>query len=146
MDTVVTMSTLALETKLRILREKSNTLSASLTQKLASSRSGQNLLHIGSSLSSLPPDLHLLLQELHPMLHESETLKVDLEKKLQTVAKRGMEIRESQMRIENAAECAELYEDLVSAERHVNVATKEHEEEWEEKEGEQATCGVFCVI
>jgi hypothetical protein len=54
------LSTSALENKLRQLREESNQLNQELPKKLASSQSGQNLLHIGSSLSTLPPDLHSL--------------------------------------------------------------------------------------
>jgi conserved oligomeric Golgi complex subunit 2 len=67
------MSTSALETKLKELRERSNKHSQLLTAKLASSQSGQNLLHIGTSLSTLPPDLHSLLTQLHPVLSSAET-------------------------------------------------------------------------
>ena len=58
MDVISSLSTVALDHKLRCLREISNQHSQALTQKLANSQSGQNLLHIGSSLSTLPPDLH----------------------------------------------------------------------------------------
>ena len=118
-ETIVAMPTSALESKLRMLREKSNEHSQILTQKLASSQSGQNLLHIGTSLSSLPPDLHSLLTQLHPVLSAAESTEHQQLQKLQTLVQHANEIRSEQRRTAHAADCAELYLDLLAAERDV---------------------------
>lgn len=118
-DVIVAMPTSALEAKLRFLREKSNEHSQILTQKLASSQSGQNLLHIGTSLSSLPPDLHSLLTQLHPVLSAAETTEAQQLAKLQILVQHANEIRGEQRRTAHAADCAELYQDLLAAERDV---------------------------
>eukprot|EP00546_Thalassionema_frauenfeldii_P020380 CAMPEP_0178897296 /NCGR_PEP_ID=MMETSP0786-20121207/1664_1 /TAXON_ID=186022 /ORGANISM="Thalassionema frauenfeldii, Strain CCMP 1798" /LENGTH=848 /DNA_ID=CAMNT_0020567823 /DNA_START=55 /DNA_END=2601 /DNA_ORIENTATION=- len=113
------LSTQALEQKLITLREQSNKHSQTLTQKLATSQSGQNLLHIGSSLSTLPPDLHALLTQLHPVLSAAETSEKQHLSNLQKLVTCGNEIRVQQRRLDHASQCAELYEDLLAAERHV---------------------------
>jgi hypothetical protein len=118
-ELIVAMPTSALESKLRTLREKSNQHSQILTQKLASSQSGQNLLHIGTSLSTLPPDLHLLLTQLHPVLSAAETTEQQQLQKLQSLVQHANEIRTEQRRMVNAAQCADLYQDLLAAERDV---------------------------
>lgn len=118
-EAIVAMPTSALESKLRTLREKSNQHSQVLTQKLASSQSGQNLLHIGTSLSTLPPDLHSLLTQLHPVLSAAETTEQLQLQKLQGLVKHANEIRSEQRRMVHASECAELYQDLLAAERDV---------------------------
>ena len=137
-DIPTAMSTSALETKLREMREKSNRHSQLLTQKLASSQSGQNLLHIGTSLSTLPPDLHSLLTQLHPVLSSAEGTEKQYLQQLQKLVKCGNEIRVEQRRVSNARECAELYQDLVAAElvvkkdakyRKSNVSLTHQEEE-----------------
>jgi hypothetical protein len=121
-DEVITaLSTVALEQKLVTLRDKSNKLSQLLTQKLATSQSGQNLLHIGSSLSSLPPDLHSLLTNLHPVLSAAESTEKQYLTNLQKLVAAANEIRLEQRRTEHAIECAEIYEDLCAAEQHVSV-------------------------
>lgn len=113
------LSTSALENKLRQLREESNQLNQELTQKLASSQSGQNLLHIGSSLSTLPPDLHSLLTQLHPVLSASELFEKQNLQDLQRLTDAATEIRTQQQRSLHAAECADLYADLAAAELKV---------------------------
>lgn len=118
-DSIVAMPASALESKLRTLREKSNQHSQILTQKLASSQSGQNLLHIGTSLSTLPPDLHSLLTQLHPVLSAAETTEQQQREKLQSIVEHANEIRSEQRRMVHAAECADLYQDLLAAERDV---------------------------
>jgi len=118
-DGIVAMSTSALESKLRTLREKSNEHSQVLTQKLASSQSGQNLLHIGTSLSSLPPDLHSLLTQLHPVLSATESTEQSQLSQLQALVANANEIRREQRRMAHAQECANLYQDLLAAERDV---------------------------
>jgi hypothetical protein len=113
------LSTSALETKLRQLREQSNQLNQELTQKLASSQSGQNLLHIGSSLSTLPPDLHSLLTQLHPLLSASEQFEKLSLQDLSKLTDAATEIRTQQQRSLHAAECADLVADLAAAEHKV---------------------------
>jgi hypothetical protein len=115
----MTTTTSSLENKLKTLREEANKHSQVLTQKLASSPSGQNLLHIGSSLSSLPPDLHTLLSTLHPIVSAVESSEQrHLQNYQQLLAKR-QDIQWATTRIQDAKECAELYQDLTAAERHV---------------------------
>ena len=118
-DVPAAMSTSALESKLRDLREKSNKHSQILTAKLASSQSGQNLLHIGTSLSSLPPDLHSLLTQLHPVLSSAESTEKQYLQRLQRLVQCANEIRVEERRVQNAKECADLYQDLLAAERVV---------------------------
>ena len=120
-EVVSALSTAALEQKLQTLRDQSNRHSQLLTQKLATSQSGQNLLHIGSSLSSLPPDLHSLLTHLHPVLSAAETTEKQFLGNLQKLVAVANEIRLEQRRVEHASECADLYEDLCVAEQHVNL-------------------------
>lgn len=115
-DLPTALSTSALELKLRDLREKSNKHSQVLTAKLASSQSGQNLLHIGTSLSSLPPDLHSLLTQLHPVLSSAEATEKQYLQRLQHLVDCGNEIRIAQRKVEHAKECADQYQDLVAAE------------------------------
>jgi hypothetical protein len=118
-EIIVAMPTSSLESKLKTLREKSNQHSQILTQKLASSQSGQNLLHIGTSLSTLPPDLHSLLTQLHPVLSAAETTEQHQLKELRSIVQHANEIRTEQRRMIHAAECADLYQDLLAAERDV---------------------------
>lgn len=115
------MSTIALENKLKKLREQSQTHSQLLTQKLATSQSGQNLLHIGTSLSTLPPDLHSLLTELHPVLSAAEQTEQEQMQALQKLVSSATRIRQRQRRVAHAVECAELYQDLVAAEQCIQM-------------------------
>jgi hypothetical protein len=115
-DIPTAMSTSALETKLKELKEKSNKHSQILTAKLASSQSGQNLLHIGTSLSTLPPDLHSLLTQLHPVLSSAEATEKQYLQRLQRLVQCGNDIRLEERRVQNAKDCAELYQDLLAAE------------------------------
>lgn len=118
-DVPAAMSTSALQAKLKDLKEKSNKHSQILTAKLASSQSGQNLLHIGTSLSSLPPDLHSLLTQLHPVLSSAEATEKQYVQRLEKLVEYGNEIRSEQRRVEHAQECADLYQDLIAAEEVV---------------------------
>uniref|UniRef100_A0A7R9ZUC0 COG complex component COG2 C-terminal domain-containing protein n=1 Tax=Pseudo-nitzschia arenysensis TaxID=697910 RepID=A0A7R9ZUC0_9STRA len=113
------MSTSALENKLKDLKEKSIKQSQVLTAKLASSQSGQNLLHIGTSLQTLPPDLHSLLTQLHPVLSCTESAEKEYLQRLQKLVDCGNDIRFEERRVGNARECAGLYEDLVAAENRL---------------------------
>ena len=114
------MSTSALENKLKDLKAKSNRHSQILTAKLASSQSGQNLLHIGTSLQTLPPDLHSLLTQLHPVLSSAETAEKEYLKRLQKLVQCGNDIRLEERRVENTRECAGLYEDMLAAENRLS--------------------------
>jgi hypothetical protein len=116
---VTALPTSALEAKLRTLREKSQRHSQALTQKLATSQSGQNLLHIGTSLSTLPPDLHSLLTQLHPLLSATEGMEKTFFEILQKLVACANDIRILQRRVENARDCFQLYEDLEASERDV---------------------------
>jgi len=118
-ETPTAMSTSALQAKLKDLKEKSNKHSQILTAKLASSQSGQNLLHIGTSLSTLPPDLHSLLTQLHPVLSAAETTEKQYVQRLEKLVECGNEIRYEQRRVEHTKECADLYQDLMAAEQVV---------------------------
>jgi conserved oligomeric Golgi complex subunit 2 len=122
-DIPTAMSTSALESKLKDLKEKSNKHSQLLTAKLASSQSGQNLLHIGTSLSTLPPDLHSLLTQLHPVLSSTEATEKQFLQRLERLVKCGNDIRLEERRVQNARDCAELYQDLLAAEGIIKKET-----------------------
>ena len=128
------MSTSALESKLRSLKEKSNKHSQILTAKLATSQSGQNLLHIGTSLSTLPPDLHSLLTQLHPVLSSAESTEKQYLQYLEKLVKCGSEIRVEERRVEHAKECASLYQDLLGAELVVKRDAADRKSSSEAKE------------
>ena len=146
-DLPTALSTSALELKLRDLREKSNKHSQVLTAKLASSQSGQNLLHIGTSLSSLPPDLHSLLTQLHPVLSAAEATEKQYMQRLQHLVDCGNEIRLAQRKVEHAKECADQYQDLVAAEvvvkrdaayRRDNLYLSTHTKQEHDEDGDAA--------
>jgi hypothetical protein len=118
-DAPAALSTSALQAKLKDLKARSAKHSQLLTAKLASSQSGQNLLHIGTSLSTLPPDLHSLLTQLHPVLSAAENTEKLLIQRLEKLVACGNEIRVQQRRVEHAHECADLYLDLLAAEKIV---------------------------
>jgi len=119
LDDATPMSNSALEAKAKQLREQSASHSQILTQKLASSQSGQNLLHMGTSLSTLPPDLHSLLQNLHPILSITETTEKQQVAQLEQVVQTRREILYQEQRCQQAAAAAEIYQDLVAAEMTV---------------------------
>ena len=118
-DIPTTMSTTALENKLKHLREQSNQHSQVLTQKLASSQSGQNLLHIGTSLSTLPPDLHSLLTQTHPVLSATEQSEREQLQHLTKLVETAKQIQLEQRRVQHAKSAADLYADLCAAEQSV---------------------------
>ncbi len=139
------MSTSALENKLKDLKDKSNKQSQVLTAKLASSQSGQNLLHIGTSLQTLPPDLHTLLTQLHPVLSCTEATEKEYLQRLQKLVECGNDIRSEERRVGNAKECAGLYEDLIAAENRLRKdasQTREKVVPWEE--GDSYSSGM-CI-
>lgn len=115
-EEIPNMNTSALESKLRQVREAAQEHSQILTQKLASSPSGQNLLHIGTSLSTLPPDLHTLLTHMHPFLNVLEGFEQEERKALKTLVDKATAIRQAQHRVQSSKRAADLYADLTSAE------------------------------
>lgn len=115
-EEIPNMNNSALEAKLRQVRDAAQEHSQVLTQKLASSPSGQNLLHIGTSLSTLPPDLHTLLTHMHPFVNVLEGFENDQRKALATLVEKAMAIRQDQHRVRTAQRAADLYADLTSAE------------------------------
>lgn len=140
------MSNSDLERKLKKLKDQSNKHSQILTAKLASSQSGQNLLHIGTSLSTLPPDLHSLLTQLHPVLSSAETTEKQYMQHLEKLVKCGGEIRMEERRVQNARECANLYQDLVAAERVVkkDAANRNSKKELESSE-DSSSAGTYLL-
>jgi hypothetical protein len=122
------MSTTALEQRLRKLRSESNAQSQLLTQKLAESQSGQNLLHMSTRLSTLPPLLHSLVQSLHPALAAVEGLESSSVESLQKIHKKLTDIRLVQRRSAASAECADLYRDVLSAERILQECRQRQEQ------------------
>jgi predicted metalloendopeptidase len=135
-DIPTAMSTSDLERKLRRLKEKSNKHSQTLTAKFATSHSGQNLLHIGTSLSTLPPDLHSLLTQLHPVLSSAESTEKQYLQHLEKLVKCGGEIRVEERRVQNAKECASLFQDLVAAEL---IVKKDASYRYRNARGEEST-------
>lgn len=128
-EEIPSMSTSALETKLRQVRDAAHDHSQVLTQKLASSPSGQNLLHIGTSLSTLPPDLHTLLTHMHPFVNVLEGFEQDQRKALTTLVEKATDIRQSQHRVRASDRAADLYADLTSAEESLQSGGKTNERE-----------------
>jgi len=110
------LSTALLSTKLSNLRSKSSSLSTALTAKLASSPSGQNLLHIGPSLSSLPPDLQNLSVTLQPLLQDVELYIAKNRNELERIVDTGRNIEIALRRAEDAKDCREILMDLKSLE------------------------------
>lgn len=111
--------TAELESKLQSLREQSNRLSQELTQRLATSESGQNLMQIGPSLSTLPPDLHSLITCIKPLLHDVEEYVEANTVELDRLQHYQLSIEASSARAQHARQCVALYEDLCAGERDV---------------------------
>lgn len=119
------LSNAALQHKYQQLRDQADQHGQVLTQKLASSQSGQNLLHMGSSLSTLPTDLHFLLTQLSPLLQAVEETESSLSSKLNNICERALTIQKQQRRVRHAQECADAYEDLVAAENIVQIDSQQ---------------------
>lgn len=111
------LSNAELETKGKELQSKSLLLSAALTQKLATSQSGQNLLHMGTSLSStLPPDLHTLLQNLHPLASSCEATEKCIATELERTVATETRLVQQLERERVATKAAQTLTDLMAAE------------------------------
>ena len=113
------ISTSELESKLQTLREQSNKLSQELTQRLATSESGQNLMQIGPSLSTLPPDLHSLITYIQPLLNDVEEYVEANSVELNRLQQYQLDIEACSTRAQHARQCASIYEDLCAGERDV---------------------------
>ena len=120
------LSTSALEYRLRQLREASTQHSQILTQKLASSQSGQNLLHMGTSLSTVPPDLHNLMTQLHPFVLTVEQTEKDELERLETLILTASKLKHEARRVQQAQTAANLYADLIAAEKAVEYYRRNH--------------------
>lgn len=111
------LSTPLLQSKLTTLKSLSSTLASNLTAKLASSPSGQSLLHIGPSLSTLPPDLQSLMSNLEPMLQEVKEYENLNQTELIRIVTAGKLIESECRRSLNAQECNEILDDLIASEK-----------------------------
>jgi len=114
-------STPYLQSRLSQLKTQSQNLSTELTKKLASSRSGQSLLNIGPSLSTLPPDLTSLIDALSPLLSEVsnyESINID---ELTKLVNQGKVVQCTIQKQEYAMKCSEIYNELVSAEEILKI-------------------------
>ena len=119
MTNTTTTTTQQLQQRLSSLKVQSSNLSSELTKRLATSRSGQSLLHIGPSLSTLPPDLSSLTDAITPLItditnYESSTI---IEYK-QLIGQYNT-INTLLIRNKYAKECSTLYNELVVAENIV---------------------------
>lgn len=121
LDIPSNLSTIALEQKAKQLQEQASKHGQTLTQKLASSQSGQNLLHMGSRLRTLPPDLHSLLTNLHPVQASAEKTEEKQLKSLNELVEQATTIRLINRRVHNAEECSNAYVDLLAAENAVQT-------------------------
>lgn len=126
-QSLASLSTPLLNSKLNSLQERSATLSSTLTARLASSPSGQSLLHIGPSLSTLPPDLQSLLSSLEPILKQVAEYKHLNQQELSRIVSTGNSIKKEFRRNVNARECADLLKELVSVEKIVHDRIKQVE-------------------
>lgn len=120
------LSTPLLHSKLTTLKNKSATLASTLTAKLASSPSGQSLLHIGPSLSTLPPDLQSLLASLEPLLKQVTEYEKLNQAELIRIVTAGKVVESECRRAEHARECNGLLMDLVAAEEILSSGGFDH--------------------
>jgi hypothetical protein len=127
------MSNATLESKAKQLREESAKHSAILTQKLANSDSGQNLLHIGTALSSLPPDLHSALTSLQPLTAATAASEEHQSDQLADILKCRKEIEHQRRRCHQALSAVDVYSDLVAVESTLTQGREanQHDEEYE---------------
>ena len=115
------LSTPLLQSKLEALEQESSQLSTTLTAKLASSPSGQSLLHIGPSLSSLPPDLETLLETLRPFVSDVNEFHLCNEKELERIVTFGRKVEKECRRALHAKECREWFLELQAVEGVVQM-------------------------
>lgn len=129
-------STPYLQSRLVQLRHQSQDLSTELTKKLATSRSGQSLLHIGPSLSTLPPDLTSLLEALSPLLSQVEQYETENRGELDKLVHMGREVQCAVKKREFSEQCAEIYSDLMGAEEVLRWKNKQKKKKKKKQQSE----------
>jgi conserved oligomeric Golgi complex subunit 2 len=124
-STAAEWSNAALERRAAQMRAEAEERSAALTQQLATTLSGQNLLHMGQQLNNLiPPNLHALVQHLAPL--SVEPLERALQPPLSRLQRTAAVCLAARDRAERAQHAVHLYQDLCGAERGMtNAATLE---------------------
>lgn len=137
-QSLASLSTPLLNSKLNALQERSATLSSTLTARLASSPSGQSLLHIGPSLSTLPPDLQSLLSSLDPIVKQIAEYKHLNQQELFRIVSAGNSIKKEFRQNINARKCADLLKELLTVEsivhesiKLVDINDEDSEDKWE---------------
>jgi hypothetical protein len=113
----IVLSTTVLQQRYQQLQRCSDEHSTILTSKLASSQDGQNLLHIGTSLQSLPTDLHTLLTTIHPVVSHMEQEEATLFAQLQELVQQAQSIQHCQKLQAECHACIDLYADLLAMEQ-----------------------------
>jgi hypothetical protein len=113
----IVLSTTVLQQRYQQLQRCSDEHSTILTSKLASSQDGQNLLHIGTSLQSLPTDLHTLLTTIHPVVSHMEQEEATLFAQLQELVQQAQSIQHCQKLQAECYACIDLYADLLAMEQ-----------------------------
>ena len=114
-----TSTTHQLQQRLSSLKAQSTNLSSELTRRLATSRSGQSLLHIGPSLSTLPPDLSSLADAITPFLDDVANYEAGNVEECERLTAQYRTIDTLLIRTKYARECSTLYDELIVAERIV---------------------------
>jgi len=132
-------STPYLQSRLVQLRHQSQDLSTELTKKLATSRSGQSLLHIGPSLSTLPPDLTSLLEALSPLVTQVEQYEAENRSELERLVNQGREVQCAMKKRDFSVQCAEIYSDLMGAEEVLRRKQQQQQQQPQEKEQSTAS-------
>ena len=129
------LSTPLLQSKLSHLQSQSASLASTLTARLASSPSGQSLLHMGPSLSTLPPDLHSLLSAVEPLCKSVADYQNLNQVELVRIVTAGKVIEREVRRGRQAELCRGLWNQLCAAEtivKNENAVTKDAEEDRED--------------
>ena len=109
-------SNAALERRAAQMRADAEQRSAALTQQLATTLSGQNLLHMGQQLNHLiPPNLHALVSHLAPL--SVEPLERALTTQLSQSTRAAELCRAAAARAQRAQQAIQLYQDLRGAEQ-----------------------------
>ena len=137
------LSTPLLNSKLQTLQSESQSLASALTAKLASSPSGQSLLHLGPSLSTLPPDLHSLLSALDPLQNAVADHLRKQQLELVRIVTCGKVIEREVRRGRQAIQCKEWLDHLQAAERIIKDRGERKDGGEEE---EKDALGTYLVI
>jgi hypothetical protein len=128
------LSSTSLEHKLKQLRDESYKHGQILTQKLASSQSGHNLLHIGTSLSTLPSDLSELNTHLQPIVSVTEQQEKKQMQMVEHIIEQYDTIQSIQRRILYTDHLSILYNDLLIAEQIIQRSKQQHQPQQQPKQ------------